>query len=153
MRLALISAAVAALALAVSGAPGKTLAGDYGWYGDGYDGGWYTDVRRDGNVFYNAYNSYDGYYRHSYGGYWDRPYDGYDGGCCAGGGYGYGYGYGYGGDYDADDGYVGYRGGYGGRVYYPNYGYVDVTGRARHREERRLRCEASGRRLYRGRCF
>ncbi len=80
-------------------APLPGVAGDYGRYegygsfGYGYGGTEY--VRRDGNVSYNAYNSYDGYRRGL--GYWDRPGDGYR--------YGYGYGRGYGryGDHDRDD--------------------------------------------------
>ncbi|HWE47597.1 MAG TPA: hypothetical protein VG407_16375 [Caulobacteraceae bacterium] len=179
MRHAMLSLAVAALAAALAlSAPGKSLAGDpyaYGTYETGYDtgwygdGGWYDDVRRDGNVFYNAYNSYDGYYRHRYGGYWERPYDGYGYGygygygCdeCGGygyGGYGYGdggYGYGYG-----DEGYGdgGYYGGSGyprrnGKVYYSNYGNYDPSHREIRRDRRRIECEADGGRFYAGRCF
>ncbi len=145
------AALVAALAL---GAPGKSLAGgpaygtyetdyDGGWYGDG---GWYDDVRRDGNVFYNAYNSYDGYARHRYGGYWRRPnddygYDGYDGGN--------GYDNGYGGDY-------GYGGAYprrNGKLYYSNYGNYDPSQHAIARTKRRIDCEAGGGRFYGDRCY
>jgi hypothetical protein len=157
--LSLVSAALAAV-LALS-APGKSLAGDpYGYgsyeadYGDGWygDGGWYDNVRRDGNVFYNAYNSYDGYYRHRYGGYWERPYDGY----------GYGYDGYYGGGYG--DGYYGggyYGGGYAygayvrrnGRLYYPNYGNYDPSHHALRYDRRRIECESGGGRFYAGRCY
>ena len=155
MRHAVLSLAAAALAAAFAlGAPGKSLAGDpyaYGTYeadygadGDGYgDGHWYDNVRRDGNVFYNAYNSYDGYDRHRYGGYWRRPYDDY----------GYGYS-----DYGYDDGY--YDGDYGdgyprrnGRVYYSDYGNMDRSHREIRRTRRRIECEADGGRWYADRCY
>lgn len=157
MRHAVLSLAAAALAAAFAlSAPGKSLAGDpyaYGTYeadyGDGsWDGGWYDNVRRDGNVFYNAYNSYDGYDRHRYGGYWERPYDGY--------GYGYGYGCDQGcyGDSYYQGGY--YGGGYqrrNGKLYYSDYGNYDPSHHAIRRTERRIECEANGGRFYAGRCY
>ena len=124
-------------------APAPSLAGDYGYdrggydrggygrddradgydrdYGRGdqryYDGSWTENRRDDGNVSYNAYNSYDGYARGR--GYWDRPNDyryscrsRYNG-CYRGYRYdGYGAGYGYGVDYRGAQTY-----------YYPGYGY------------------------------
>ena len=163
MRTAVLSLASAVLAAALAfGAPGKSLAGDpyaYGTYeadygAEGYDGGWYDNVRRDGNVFYNAYNSYDGYARHRYGGYWERPYDSYGYGY---GGYGYGCGddcsgYGYGdGDYDGYD-----RSAYprrNGKLYYSDYGNYDPSHREIRRERRRIECENGGGRFYGGRCY
>jgi hypothetical protein len=151
-RHAVLSLAVAALAAALAlGAPGKSLAGDpaYGTYETDYDGGWngdggwYDDVRRDGNVSYNAYNSYDGYARHRYGDYWRRPYDGY----------GYDGGYGYEGGY----GYDGYRGAYyprrNGKLYYSDYGNYDPSHREIRHTKRRIECEADGGRFYNGRCY
>jgi hypothetical protein len=166
MRHAMLSFAVAALAGALAlSAPGKSLAGDpyaYGTYeadygADGYgygDGGWYDNVRRDGNVFYNAYNSYDGYDRHRYGGYWERPYDGY--------GYGSGYGYGCDGDcagYGYGNGY--YSGRYdrsayprrNGKFYYPDYGDYDPSHHEIRHTRRRIECESNGVRFYAGRCY
>lgn len=111
---------------------------DYAFYGYSGDGA-VTRVRRDGNVFYRAYNSWDGYYRHRGLGYWERPSDRY---------YGYGYGWGYYGGRYANrwannwncgcEGY-GYRGrhygygrgyyGEGGAYYTPGYGWYDPNGR------------------------
>jgi hypothetical protein len=111
-------AAAAALAAALPAQAGDDW-GDYGWGGfggwgghSGYgrpDSGWRERVRRDGNVVYQAYNSWDGYDRD----YWGYAYDRYDGADGYGwsrwehrryGGYwtrpsdrrAYGYGYGYG---------------------------------------------------------
>ncbi len=147
VRFAVLSSlAAAAASLCLLGAPGKSLAGDDDGYSGWSDDGWYTDVHRDGNVFYNAYNSYDGYDRHRYGDYWQRPNDGYGEGYQGGyGGEGYSAGYGYYGE--------GYRYGRDGRVYYPNYGHVDVTHRQIRRTERRIHCEANGGREYHGRCY
>jgi hypothetical protein len=160
MRYAVLSLAAAVAALLALGAPAKSLAGDernpaYGSYeasygadrwddGDWYDGdgGWSADVRRDGNVLYNAYNSYDGYARHRYGDYWVRPgdYDGDD----------YGYQGGYDGAYYGDQGYAQSR---GRKVYYPSYGWTDTSRRQIRRTERQLRCEGEGGRFYHGECY
>ncbi|MBS0297614.1 MAG: hypothetical protein JSR45_14995 [Proteobacteria bacterium] len=102
---------------------------DYAFYGYSSDGA-LTRVRRDGNVFYRAYNSWDGYYRHRLG-YWERPSDRYGYGW---GYYGRGYGYrhrGYGYGDCGCDGYEGRYGGegYGGGAYYtPGYGWYDPNG-------------------------
>lgn len=110
-------------------AAASTQADNYGYpdsYGDG--SGWGHDRhgygQRNGNIFYRAYNSYDGDRRDL--GYWERPHDRWSGYDCAwttGCGYyprrAYGYGsYGYGSSYNY--GYA-YRRGYdsdrNGRAY------------------------------------
>ena len=93
MRPILIGLAAAATVGLGLCAPTLSVAGDYG-YGYGV-GGYAENVRRDGNVSYNAYNSHDGYARGRLG-YWERPGDRYYG-------YGRGYGRGYGYDRDRDD--------------------------------------------------
>ena len=98
-----VAAGVALAAATTSAVAGDYYGHSYG-YGSGYEsytfgGGYGYDAwaRRDGNVFYNAYNSHDGYRRHQ--GYWERPSDRWNGYRCAwttGCGYYPRYGYGYG---------------------------------------------------------
>jgi hypothetical protein len=136
-RVVLSLAAAGACAAATLLLAAPVSAGDYG--SRHHD----SNVWRDGNVFYNAYNSYDGYYRHNRGlGYWERPSDRYNGYRSWGSHYGYrdeGYGYGDRDDsyddegYGDGDGYGGrdrYRGGHGG-AYYPGYGWYQPRHGAR----------------------
>jgi hypothetical protein len=147
MRHAVLSLAAALAAVLALSAPAASQAGDRWGDGWGGDGAW-TEVHRDGNVFYNAYNSQDGYYRDRvYGGYWSRPGDEEGYGCGECDGYGYDQGYGYAG---------GYRDGWSGdgrRIFYPGYGYVDASRREIRRTEKRLHCEDEGGREYHGRCY